>query len=172
MKQLRRYMNFVGVGQSKSDFPMAPYFKVGNLPVLIGSQNFPTEADDECGKSKPFFLFSWKGGELWIPGYSTNNGWLTFNCGYVDVRAINGKVLLKSCLLVRGFGQNASFHLERPVSLSGRYPNRFEFCGFRYPVVVGTDFLSFEERRLGDLYAAKRRGTLGPIPKPPKGHFV
>ena len=172
MKQLRRYMNFLGVGQSQQDFPMAPYFKVSNLPILGGSQNFSSEDEDECGKTKTFFLFSWNGGELWVPGHSTNNGWRTYFCGYVDVRAINGKVLLKSRLLVRGNALSATFHLERPVSLGGRYPNRFEFCGFRYPVVVGKDFLNFEERRLGNLFAAKRQGTLGPIAKPPNGHLV
>lgn len=172
MKQRRKYMNFVGIDQSQEEFAMAPYFKVGNLPVLIGSQNFPSEDEDECGKSKPFFLFSWNGGELWIPGYSTKSGWLTYFCGYVDVRAINGKVLLRSRMLVRGSSRSASFHLERPISLAGRYPNRFDFCGFRYPVVVGTDFLSFEERRLGNLFAVKRHGSLGPIQKPPAGHLV
>lgn len=172
MKQLRKYMNFLCVGQSQHDFAMAPYFKVSNLPVLMGSQNFPAEDEDEFGKSKPFFLFTWNGGELWVPGRSTNSGWSTYCCGYVDVRAINGKVLLKSRLLVRGNGRYASFHLERPISVTPKYPNRFDFCGFRYPVVIGTEFLSFEERRLGNLYAAKRQGTLGPIPKPPAGHLV
>ena len=171
MKQRRKYMNFVGVGQSQEEFAIAPYFKVGNLPVLGGSQGFRSEDQDEFGKGKCFFQFTWNGGELWIPGFSTN-AWMTYFCGYVDVRAINGKVLLRSGLFVRGQGQNACFHIERPISLSGRYPNKFVFSGFRYPVVIGADFLKSEERRLLSLFAAKREGTLGPIPKPPAGHLV
>lgn len=171
MRQLRKYKYFVRVGHTAEEFAMEPYYKVSNLPVLNGSQHFHSEDDYEFGKGKAFFLFSWNGGQLWIPGRSIDER-STYVCGYVDVRAINGKVLLKSRLIVHGNGRHASFHLERPISLAGRYPNKFVFCGFRYPVVVGADFLHFEERRLGNLCTLKRQGKVGPIPKPPAGLLV